>query len=511
MFVQIEKATELKQDIFDAVQKFSAKQKPAMADVRFEISNGQAAYALNGNVKQAARDYGIEIGARVFAGKKMVASGFIGKSLGEKDLSKIKEITAQMLEVAFKRAKLNSIEKEKTASKMKEQARGLYSTAFAEIPVLRKEWEKEFRENPMDKDLDFYIKRCEEVSKRIGKISGVSANSIGLMAGIEKKIFTNSEGSLIEQTRAITEPSVFISAKGTNEETFHEWMSDSKGLEVLEGDNPHGKTLEEFAEYLAEGTAELANAKTAKFEKDVEIITDPWFNTLVSHEICGHPSEADRALKRETAWAGRAWWFNNMDENMFGKEVGSPEMTIVSDPTFFGYGNYGFDDEGTPAKKVVNIENGILKGFMNSRETAAILNAEPNGHMRANSAASVPLIRMSNTYFEKGTWKKEELIEETRKGYYIIGEKTPSIGESRQNFNITCWKAYRIENGEIMELYRNAGIEYDSNKFFKSIKAANDVMHFNVPNCGKGTPMQTMRLSNGGPHLKGIANLTGKH
>lgn len=246
-----------------------------------------------------------------------------------------------------------------------------------------------------------------------------------------------------------------------------------------------------------------------KFIKDATVVTDPWFNTLLSHEICGHPSEADRALKRETAWAGRAWWFNNMADNQFGKRVGSEEMTVVSNPELGGYGNYAFDDEGVAGKRTVNIENGILKDFMNSRETSVILGQEPNGHMRACDASMMPVIRMSNTYFEAGKWKAKELVEDTRDGYYIVGEKTPSIGESRQNFNITCWKCYRIENGEIGQLYRNAGIEYDSKAMFMTIEAADDVKRFNVPNCGKGTPMQTMRVGNGGPHLRLKANITG--
>ena len=138
-----------------------------------------------------------------------------------------------------------------------------------------------------------------------------------------------------------------------------------------------------------------------------------------------------------------------------------------------------------------------------------ILKEEPNGHMRASSASMMPVIRMSNTYFEAGSWKAKELIEDTRDGYSIVGEKTPSIGESRQNFNITCWKCYRIENGEIGQLYRSAGIEYDSRDMFATIEAADDVKRFNVPNCGKGTPMQTMRVGNGGPHLRLKANITG--
>jgi len=505
--ISIEKVTEVKEELFSEMQKFSSKENPKLADFRLEVSNGLGVEALNGNIKGATKDYSAEIGVRVFAGK-IVAGGFAGKSLGQKDFENTKPILRELLEVALKRAKINSIQKEKEMKKT--EARGLYSTNFAEIPVQKKDWIKKFKTNPMDANLEDFVKRSEELSKEISKIKGVAANGIGIYSGISKKLFASSEGSLIEQTKAITEPSVYVAAKGKNNETYHEWIAEAKGLEALEGDNSHGKTLEEFANFIANGTVELSNAKTAKFEKNVTVVTNPWFNTLLSHEVCGHPLEADRALKRETNWAGRAWWYKNSKDNQIGNKVGSEEMTIVSDPTIEGYGNYLFDDEGVEAKKIINLEKGVLKEFMNSRETAHILEEKPNGHMRASGADSMPLIRMSNTYFEKGSWKKEELIEETKKGYYIVGQKTPSIGESRQNFNITCWKCYRIENGEIKELYRNAGIEANSHEFFNTIEAADDIKRFNVPNCGKGTPMQVMKLGNGGPHLRGIANLTGK-
>jgi len=506
----VEKATEAKDGVFAAVQKFRAKNRPALADLRLEITNGLAASALDGNAKGAARDFGADIGVRVFWGKKIVAGGFAGKSLGIKDFEGIERAAKELLGTALKRAKANSAMKEKEMRKFPKEGKGLYSESFANIPIVQKEWHSVFRKSPLETPVEEFVKRAEGLSAEISKIGGIATNSISILSFVSRKIFASSEGSLIEQTRTITEPSVYVAAKGKANETYHEWISEQKGLEALEGENSHGKSIEDFARFIAQGTVELSNAPAIKPVKDAVVVTDPWFNTLLSHEICGHPSEADRALKRETAWAGRAWWFNNVSENLFGQRVGSEEMTVISNPEIEGYGNYAFDDEGTAGRKVVNVEKGVLREFMNSRETAQILGQKPNGHMRASSAQGMPLIRMSNTYFEAGSWGAKEIIEDTRDGYYIVGEKTPSIGESRQNFNITCWKCFRIENGEIGQLYRNAGIEYDSRDLFMSIEAADDVKLFNVPNCGKGTPMQTMRVGNGGPHLRLKANITGE-
>jgi hypothetical protein len=56
----------------------------------------------------------------------------------------------------------------------------------------------------------------------------------------------------------------------------------------------------------------------------------------------------------------------------------------------------------SPAKRVVHIDKGIFQGFMNSRQTAAVLGADPNGHYKAIDASYVPLIRMSTTVFGVG-------------------------------------------------------------------------------------------------------------
>ncbi|MCR4368701.1 MAG: TldD/PmbA family protein [archaeon] len=504
--IGVHTATQAKESLLLELSKFVSEKKPMFADFRFEASEGTYAEAINGNSKSAGKDYGIALGVRVFAGKEMVAGGFAGTSLGPSHVGKEKDALKKLLEEAEKKARINSEEK----YARKEGARGIYSTKLAAMPQIKAEKTKKFTKTPLDANIEDFVKRSEGISKETAKIAGVATNAITIVSALTRKIYGNSEGSLIEQTRAITEPSIYIAAKGKAQETYHEWLCDAKGLEVLEGDNPHKKTLEDFAEFIAKGTVELSNAPAMKPQKNVAVVTDPWFNTLVSHEVCGHPLEADRALKRETAWAGRAWWFNNLEDNLRGKSIGSEEMTVASDPGMGGYGNYDFDDEGVAGKRVLNIKKGVLCEFMNSRETSLILGEAPNGHMRAHSASAMPLIRMSTTYFEKGSWKHEELIEDTKDGYYIVGEKTPSIGESRQNFNITCWKAYKIENGEIGQLYRQAGVEANSNEYFKTLEAADDVKIYNVPNCGKGTPMQTMRLSNGGPHMRGIANVTGK-
>lgn len=438
------------------------------------------------------------------------AFGFKGVSLGEKQLRDIGRIVRDCQETSFKRAKLNAAKK-KWVNARRSSALSVYSTELAQVEAFVDEVKGSYKKNPLSIELNELIERTRKVSREIKKIKEIKSAYVSIDAGFSRKLFVSSEGSVIDQSWPETDAMVYCSAKGKGSMDYYATLGDNAGLEVLEGENVFEKSLEEFALFIAKGTAELSNAPLARDSgKEVNVVTDPWYNCLLVHEICGHPSEADRALKKEAAWAGRAWWFRSMTDNWLGKRVASDNVSVFSDPGLKGYGNYKYDDEGVKAKKVYNIENGFLKTFLNSRETAALLGMEPNGGMRAMNAEDMPLIRMNNTCFGRGDWKPEEIIEETRNGYYLVGERIPSIGDTRQNFKITCWKLFEIKNGEIGRLYRNGGMTADSNKYLLSVDAcANDFKLFPVHNCGKGTPMQTMKVGNGGPTMRGKARIAG--
>ena len=55
---------------------------------------------------------------------------------------------------------------------------------------------------------------------------------------------------------------------------------------------------------------------------------NPDFVSLLTHEILGHSSEADRVLGKEMAWTGGAWW-----KNKLGEIIGSDNLNVFYDPT----------------------------------------------------------------------------------------------------------------------------------------------------------------------------------
>jgi TldD protein len=267
----------------------------------------------------------------------------------------------------------------------------------------------------------------------------------------------------------------------------------------------------DFARALARDAVELCEAPPLPTSNgEVVVVTDPHYNTLVSHEIVGHPVELDRAVKMETSYAGRSWLLRGPQDHQVGKRIASPLITAYSDPSLPGYGHYRYDHEGTPARRVVHIDRGIFRGFMNSRQTAAVFGGAPNGHFKATDAALVPLVRMSSTVFAGGTREPSEIVAEIDRGYFLSGHRIPSIAESRENFRISARKVYEIVDGRLGRLYRNGGVAADSRDYLMNVDAVGtDFRVFPIPNCGKGQPMQSRRLGNGGPTMRSRARVVG--
>lgn len=316
------------------------------------------------------------------------------------------------------------------------------------------------------------------------------------------KMFANSEGARIRFSNSLMWLSLKAdSKKGATTQSYEKTTGHSGGYEIFEKNDMEKISLE--TGHKAES---LLKAKAAKTEKDATVILDNDYVALLVHEIVGHPSEADRVLGREAAWAGTTWWAGKI-----GEKIGSDYVTAYDDPAINGtLGYYRYDDEGVKAERKVLIEKGVLKGHMHSRETAAIFGVKPNAGMRAITFEYIPLIRMSNTFFGEGDWKKEELIEETKHGYLISCMRHPSIDDKRYNWTISAKEAYKIENGELTTHLRDVALTSIAPKFFKSVNAVTKKIEvLPLPGCGKGDPMQALYVGNGGPYLRGVATILG--
>ena len=478
-------------------------------DVRIEVSESKFAMAQKGAPKESGEESRMSLGVRVIAGDVFRATGYFGSHLGLSDLRNIEKIIQKGIEHAWRRALANASWKAEMKRVLDSIGESIQSTNLAQVENHKDIVVLGFKEDPRVIPLQTIIKEAVGVSESVEKLyESHGYNMIYLYTTFVRELFASSEGALIDQTYPLTEGFAHIVV---GDESQYDHLGAKCGWEAIYGENPFNKTFRDFAMELAKETIELSKAEVLpSTSKEVVVITDPHFNALLAHEIIGHPVEADRALKMETAYAGRSWLFKRFNENQIGKRVASDLVTAYSDASLTGYGQYKYDSEGVRAKKVVHIDRGIFRGFLNSRETAAILGEEPNGSMRATDAYLIPLIRMTNTVIAPGNRNPEDIIKEIDDGYYLANHRTPSIGESRENFSMSARRVYKVKNGEFVKLYRSGGITSDSKDYLMKIDAVgNDFQIIPMPNCGKGSPMQALRVGNGGPTMRSRAKLTG--
>ncbi|MBI3637334.1 MAG: TldD/PmbA family protein [Candidatus Rokubacteria bacterium] len=516
--IAVERIDAIKADVRDVLRD-AARRLPCVsyADVRLEIVESRSAAAENGTIKFAGDDYAVGLGVRVLAGERLIGPGYFGVSLGVGDLNDIPRVLREALARAHRRAMVNGEMKADARGKFGVLGDSLADTHLHPIDIREDTVGAVYRIDPRTVPFDAMTRYTADVSKRVAAVDNrLQYNYVSTVTQLSRELFASSQGSLIDQAFAFTQGmcSVVAVTPETSQELY-DVLGHQRGWEILDDgvDEPLMvfPSFVDFSLAMAREGVELAAAPPLPTsDGEVVVVTDPHYNTLVSHEILGHPVELDRALKMETAYAGRSWLLRGLTDHQVGKQIASPLVNAYSDPALPGYGHYRYDHEGTPARRVVHIERGVLRGFMNSRQTAAVFGGEPNGHYKATESPLVPLIRMSNTVFEGGADHPTDILRDVERGWYISGHKTPSIAESRENFRISARKVYEIRNGELGRLYRDGGIAADSRDYLMNVDAVgSDFRLYPIPNCGKGQPMQTKRLGNGGPTMRSRARILG--
>ncbi len=496
----------------------------AYADLRLEAVFHRSCFANDGEPRESLEHENASIGVSVWCEGQPRTGGSIGVGQHGVEIgglarhaNKLMPAIRASLEQAYERARAGAKAKADLLKRHGLKSLGPSLDEPLTAPAIRDEVAANYRDDPRTLDPQALKHLTREASAAICAIGPqISYNMVSALSEIRRELFASTEGSVITQVFAFSQGDCYVVAETPQgHQEIYDTFGQQRGFECLAENwrdelqpNPD---LVSFGVAIAREATELAAAPILKPpDHEVTVVTDPHFNALLAHEIVGHPSEADRALKMEAAYAGRSWLLRSLAVNEIGKVIGSPMLSACSDPTLRGYGFYRYDHEGTPGKRVMHIDRGVFCGFLNSRATAATLGAEPNGSARAVAACYVPLVRMSNTFFMPGEDDPAKMIAEVDRGYYVCGSQTPSIAESRENFRISARRVYEIENGQIGRLYRSGSVLGDSKNFFMKVDAVgNDLRLIAIPNCGKGQPMQAKRMSNGGPTLRSRARLAG--
>ncbi|PKQ29723.1 MAG: peptidase C69 [Actinobacteria bacterium HGW-Actinobacteria-10] len=313
-----------------------------------------------------------------------------------------------------------------------------------------------------------------------------------------RKFFGSSEGSYITQEHTETGGGIVAYAINEGEVLPRSYPNSHGGAwkqagweYVLELD------LAGNAPRVAEQAAALITARECP-SGEMDLIIDASQMALQVHESIGHPTELDRVLGDEAAFAGTSWVrTSDLDTLHYGSE----HVNITADATIPGsLGAFGYDDEGVPAQREYLVRDGILTGFLSSRESAASLERTSSGAMRADGWNRIPLIRMTTVSLEPGTWGFDDLIADTKRGLYIETNNSWSIDDKRLNFQFATEIGWLIENGELTTMVKSPNYTGITPEFWGSCDAVCSQAHWSVwgiPNCGKGEPMQVAHVAHG--------------
>jgi TldD protein len=211
---------------------------------------------------------------------------------------------------------------------------------------------------------------------------------------------------------------------------------------------------------------------------EMTVVLGPGWPGILLHEAIGHGLEGDFNRKGTSVFSG-----------LMGQRVAAPGVTVVDDGTIGDRrGSLSVDDEGTPTKRTVLIEDGILKGFMQDRLNARLMNVAATGNGRRQSHAHMPMPRMTNTVMAAGTTDPGEIIASVKgRGLYAVNFGGGQVDITSGKFVFTCTEAYELENGRIGRPVKGATLIGAGAEVLKQVSLIGNDLKLDpgVGTCGK--------------------------
>lgn len=342
-------------------------------------------------------------------------------------------------------------------------------------------------------ELKFDKKAWEEEVRRVSgefrKYPEVYSATVMMQAGTSNARMVSSEGSTIETPSA--------SARLVMEaQTRADDGMDLLRVETFQAPQPGGlpseAELQAKADKMADDLKALRKAPVAEPYAGPALLSGR-AAAVFFHEVLGHRLEGHRQRDEEE---GQTF------TKKVGQEVLPKFLTVVDDPTLGEMegtklaGTYEFDNEGTPAQRVVVIQDGVLKNFLMSR--MPIKNFEKsNGHGR-NQPGLMPTGRQGNLIVSSSQSVPEDklrqmLIDEVKKqgkpyGLYfddIQGGFTLTTRSLPQAFQVLPVIVYKVyADGRPDELVRGVDIVGTPLAALTRIVATGDKEHVFNGVCG---------------------------
>ena len=231
---------------------------------------------------------------------------------------------------------------------------------------------------------------------------------------------------------------------------------------------------------------------------EYDIIASPEVTGLIAHEAFGHGVEMDMFVKNRA-----------LGKEYVDKRVGSDLVTMHEGALCAeNVTSYAFDDEGTLAGDVIEIDRGILKTGICDALAALRLGVEPTGNGKRENFEHKVYTRMTNTVFDSGTDTLEDMIASIKHGYLLEGMESGM--EDPKHWGIQCIIKMGREivdgklSGKVVAPIIMTGYVPDLLGNISMLSPDREI--FGSGGCGKGHK-EWVKVTDGGPYLKTKARL----
>jgi len=320
-----------------------------------------------------------------------------------------------------------------------------------------------------------------------GAIRQVSASYAD---GRRRVLVANSDGVFAEDDQVRTRFMVSCVAEGdTGLHTGTEAPGRTVGFELFDEIEP-----EAVARVAADRALTLLRARPAPSGR-LPVVLKRGAGGVLFHEACGHGLEADLVRRDASVFRGKV-----------GEMVASPLVTVIDDGTMGReWGTFAIDDEGTPARRNVLIEDGVLTEYMWDLVRARAEGRPSSGNGRRETYRHLPMVRMTNTYLQTGGTDPDDIIAGTEYGLYCVALGGGQVNTATGDFVFGVTEAYLIEHGEITEPVRAAQLIGNGSETLRLVDAVGNDFDTWAGTCGKDG--QGVPVSSGQPTLR-VAELT---
>ena len=325
---------------------------------------------------------------------------------------------------------------------------------------------------------------CREKRATILAGKNVVNCSISYSEEQNNKVFISRKATIREEIRRISH--YFTAYVSNGKEVKYNYLTTggTGGLELIETSESDIADLIETANRLLEAE----NVEPGFYD----VVATPEIAGLIAHEAFGHGVETDMYLKDRAR-----------SRDYLGKQIASPLVSIIDDPTLLGgYGSYFIDDEGHLARPTYIIKEGTFIQGLTNNYASSVLKLPPTANGRRESFERKVYTRMSNTFFESGTSTPEEIIASIDKGVYLM--KGLSGMEDPKGWGIQVLVLYgkEIKNGKVTDrIFSPLGITGFVPDLLKNISIVGNDFKVDTGLCGKGYK-EYVPVSSGGPHIR---------